>query len=62
MAVLSRGLLLRFVSPGFEGCAVVSSVGGLWFRCVVDLAPDLAPAFTSRLIRLLDPFTLLAKN
>jgi hypothetical protein len=62
MAVLSRGLLFRFVSFDFEGCAVVSSVGGLWFRCVVDLAPDLAPAFTSRLILRFDPFALLAKS
>jgi hypothetical protein len=62
MAILSRGLLFRFLSPGFEGCAVVSSVGGLRFRGFVDLASDLAPALTSRLILRFDPFKLLAKS
>jgi hypothetical protein len=50
MALFSGGLLLRVLPPAFEGRAVVSGVGGLWFRCFADLASVLAPALTAPLI------------
>jgi hypothetical protein len=50
MALLSGGLLLRFVPSDFPGCAAASGVGGLWLRRFADLATVLAPALRSTLI------------
>jgi hypothetical protein len=50
MALLSGSLFLRVIPSDLRGGAAVSGFGGLWLRCVADLASNLARALRAALI------------